>query len=224
MNITIQFMEGEPIFLQTLFTFIKNPSTWLSIASLGIAIWASFQTKKQIELSNKHQLFDRRLKHYLLFKELLLLYKNGNSLINEDMLILNPISIYHFLTSSTIFNRFNRSDNQENVYESDQIVQIELRRSAIEIELIWNNDYGKTAGKFVREYVELLDLLHRQEVYLNLIRTKYPDYEERKRNAESFAKEYHLVECVNNIFKTYIKICDEKIEEKLVKCIEFEAK
>lgn len=39
----------------------------VSIVSVGIALVALFQTKRQIALSNKQQLFDRRLSCFLEF-------------------------------------------------------------------------------------------------------------------------------------------------------------
>ena len=57
--------------------YFTNPETWVSIIAVCLSIIALFQTQKQIKLSNKQQLFDRRIDKYLLFKDLLSLY-NGN--------------------------------------------------------------------------------------------------------------------------------------------------
>lgn len=53
----------------------------LSIVSLTIALVAIFQTKKQIALSNKQLLFDRRLEKYIIIKDLLLLFANNRERI-----------------------------------------------------------------------------------------------------------------------------------------------
>ena len=46
----------------------------VSIVSVGIALVALFQTKRQIALSNKQQLFDRRLSCFLEFNTIYNLY------------------------------------------------------------------------------------------------------------------------------------------------------
>ena len=56
----------------------------LSIITIIIALIALLQTKTQLRLSNKQQLFDRRLKNYTLFRDLFLLYKN-----NHDFMLSN---------------------------------------------------------------------------------------------------------------------------------------
>ena len=47
----------------------------LTIVTIIIATIALWQTQKQIKLGNKQHLFDRRLENYLLFKDLLSLYR-----------------------------------------------------------------------------------------------------------------------------------------------------
>ena len=64
--------------------YIKNPDTWMTIIAVVISIIALFQTAKQTKLSNKQQLFDRRLEKYMLLKDLLILYKNSRGFISEN--------------------------------------------------------------------------------------------------------------------------------------------
>ena len=54
--------------------YFTNPDTWISIIAVCLSIIALFQTHKQIKLSNKQQLFDRRLDKYLLFKDLFVVH------------------------------------------------------------------------------------------------------------------------------------------------------
>ena len=51
--------------------YIKDPDTWLSLLAVVISMIALWQTHRQIKLSNKQQLFDRRLSDYLIVKGLL---------------------------------------------------------------------------------------------------------------------------------------------------------
>ena len=71
MEITVRLLQEEPTLLQSIIDFIQDPSAWLSIISVVIAIMALFQTQRQIKLSNKQQLFDRRLTDYLIAKDVI---------------------------------------------------------------------------------------------------------------------------------------------------------
>lgn len=71
MEITVRLLQEEPTLLQSIIDFIQDPSAWLSIISAVIAVVALFQTQRQIKLSNKQQLFDRRLTDYLIAKDVI---------------------------------------------------------------------------------------------------------------------------------------------------------
>ena len=63
-----------------------------TVVSTVIAVIALVQTRKQIELSNKQNLFKDRIKSYLLIKALINLYKNNKEEIEgekEDNIYLN---------------------------------------------------------------------------------------------------------------------------------------
>ena len=59
--------------------YIKDPDTWLSLFAVVISMIALWQTHRQIKLSNKQQLFDRRLSDYLLLKDLAETYRKGHA-------------------------------------------------------------------------------------------------------------------------------------------------
>ena len=71
MEITVRLLQEEPTLFQHMIDFVQDPSAWLSIISAVIAIVALFQTQSQIKLSNKQQLFDRRLTDYLIAKDVI---------------------------------------------------------------------------------------------------------------------------------------------------------
>ena len=75
MEITVRLLQEEPTLFQRMIDFVQDPSAWLSIISAAIAIVALFQTQSQIKLSNKQQLFDRRLADYMLLNELAATYQ-----------------------------------------------------------------------------------------------------------------------------------------------------
>lgn len=82
--------------------YLKNPDTWLTLIAIIISIVALFQTSKQTKLSNKQQLFDRRLEKYLLFKDLLVLYKDNRKLFVGDENICEMVDFqFAMLTNCT---------------------------------------------------------------------------------------------------------------------------
>lgn len=87
--------------------YFTNPDTWISIIAVCLSIIALFQTQKQIKLSNKQQLFDRRLDKYLLFKDLRLeeFQKRAKESASETNLFDNIEkldSIYHSIIAEKV--------------------------------------------------------------------------------------------------------------------------
>ena len=68
----------------------------VSIVSVGIALVALFQAKRQIALSNKQQLFDRRLSCFLEFNTIYNLYVANKLYLKDDS------TFYH--TNDLIFS------------------------------------------------------------------------------------------------------------------------
>lgn len=66
--------------MEYILSFIKN--NLFAIITASIAIVALLQTHKQIKISNKQYLFDKRLSKYLLAKGLLGLYKDNENLLD----------------------------------------------------------------------------------------------------------------------------------------------
>ena len=61
----------------------------VSIVSVGIALVALFQTKRQIALSNKQQLLDRRLSCFLEFNTIYNLYVANKLYLKDDSRLSN---------------------------------------------------------------------------------------------------------------------------------------
>ena len=63
--------------------FIKSPDFWLSVITALTAVIALFQSQKQVKISNKQELFERRVEKYLIIDELLSLFKNSKSKLEK---------------------------------------------------------------------------------------------------------------------------------------------
>lgn len=62
---------------------LNNWNFWLSLITAMTAILAVVLSVKQISLSNKHHLFERRLKVYMIVSGLVCLYKENRNLIER---------------------------------------------------------------------------------------------------------------------------------------------
>lgn len=207
--------------------FLKNPSTWLSIVSIAIAIFAVFQTGKQIKLSNKQHLFDRRLRNYLLLKELfescrsqqiiLKNTQNPNSLtpkkVRFDFIaltgneLLSPISL-------TIANILAADEQSKFINKLD-----EMKRLATESRLVFPKAFSEQLYAFVMAYVDVLINLFR-DIYLTTpkpvgtIPALSIMLAPRDKTMQEIIAEQYL-----KLLTSYEVIESKKVVEELEKCI-----
>lgn len=196
----------------------------VSIVSVGIALVALFQTKRQIALSNKQQLFDRRLSCFLEFNTIYNLYVANKLYLKDDS------TFYH--TNDLIFSWLtNCADLEEMVLAvSNPLQQKEqktlltkyerLKNSAIEIAMIFDGNAAKTAGEFISSFADLLKTMYQQQVYISKLSQesadKTPlyleDYEEKCRK---MAESLGLFELRNKLEQLDDEIAQECVIEAL---------
>lgn len=66
----------------------------VSVISIIIALIARFQTNRQISLSNKQQLFDRRLSCYLEFNTIYSLYTENKLQLKDESTFITQMTWY----------------------------------------------------------------------------------------------------------------------------------
>lgn len=166
----------------------------VSTVSAAIAIVALFQTKRQISLSNKQQLFDRRLSRYTEVNTIYSLYAANKLQLKDESVF------YH--TNDLIFSWLtNCTDLEEMVlavanplHQKEQKILLtkyeKLKNAAIEISMVFDGDAAEIAGEFVSSFADLLKAMYQQQVYISKLkeqeeRGKTPlyleDYEEKCR-------------------------------------------
>ena len=150
----------------------------VSVISIIIALIALFQTNRQISLSNKQQLFDRRLSRYLEFNMIYSLYTANKLQLKDDS------TFYH--TNDLVFSWLtNCADLEKMVLAvANPLHQNEQKT------LLTKYEQLKIAGEFVSSFANLLKAMYQQQVYISKLkereeRDKAPlyleDYEEQCR-------------------------------------------
>lgn len=145
--------------------FFQNPATWLTIVSIIIALIALLQTNKQIKLSNKQQLFDRRLQNYLLLESLLGSYRDKQEVLEsnqpEKMLNNNNMLAYDLiiLTSNEYLDGAHEIAVAPWAYEVKKkfFTKIDaLNRAAKESKLIFPDNIAEISSKYISSYSGLI--------------------------------------------------------------------
>ena len=132
----------------------------ISVVSIIIALLALFQTKKQISLSNKQQLFDRRLSCYLEFITIYSLYtENKLQLKDESTFYHTNDLVFSWLTNCADLEKMVLAvDNP--LHQKEQKILLtkyeQLKNTAIEISMVFDGDAAEIAGEFVSSFADLL--------------------------------------------------------------------
>ena len=148
----------------------------VSVVSIIIALLALFQTKKQISLSNKQQLFDRRLSRYLEFITIYSLYtENKLQLKDESTFYHTNDLVFSWLTNCADLEKMVLAvDNP--LHQKEQKILLtkyeQLKNTAIEISMVFDGDAAEIAGEFVSSFADLLKAMYQQQVYISKLKER----------------------------------------------------
>ena len=208
-------------------------SDWInigvSIVSLVIATVAIIQTHRQIALSNKQQLFERRLERYIEISKLLRLLKDNIIYLKDDS------SFYH--TNDLIFAWLTNCSELADMgaaladpLQSDKQKQLltiheRLKKSAVEIKMIFSMDLGETMGNFVDLYADLLQEMYQMQIFISKsdeskkMFDRVPTLEEHEKKCKDMANGLGLFKNRDQIIELYDLIEKKnylgEMEEKL---------
>lgn len=165
----------------------------VSVVSIFIALLALFQTKKQISLSNKQQLFDRRLSCYLQFNTIYSLYTaNKLHLKDESTFYYTNDLVFSWLTNCADLEEMVLAVSNPLQQKEQKILLTkyeQLKNSAIEFLMIFDVDTAKIGAEFISSFADLLKVMYQQEIYISKLKEqegKDEGYEEKcKKTAES---------------------------------------
>lgn len=212
MNNTINFI-GDNIF---------------SVITAITAIVAIWQTHKQLKISNKQHLFDKRIEKFLICTGVLSLYSENKMLIKEENkdVPLEVTMLFSGLTNNLYLKDIGNiiNDTHDEKLRIDFLIKLEeLYKVASEIELIFQSRHSKILKEFVLEYRDLLQKLYQYRCVLEKIEKendKKP--QEFVKLQKIFGEEKYREElyyAYKKIEIIYIEIEEKSIIEKVKKQI-----
>lgn len=200
----------------------------LEIITLMVAFVAIFQTHKQIKISNKQHLFDKRIEKFLICTGLLSLYSENKILIKEENkdVPLEVTMLFSGLTNNAylkdIGNIINDTHNEK--IRIDFLIKLEeLYKVASEIELIFPKKHSEILKEFILKYRNLLQRLYSYRCVLEKIEKKNEEKpQEFTKLQKIFPEEKYkedLYDTYRNIETIYKEIKEKNIIEKVKKQI-----
>lgn len=202
---------------------------WFSIITAVTAIIAVFLSWKQTRLSNKQQLFERRLNAHMVVAGLIELYKTNRERLEKidwsEPQLANDFE-FSWLTNNSYMEQHIEVMNHplEQPYQKEFLKKLEeLRLLAKEIQLIFTGKEIIMYADFVIAYQELLFKMYRYQIIidkiekenennpteLNVLQTRFG--EEKYRNELRIAME--------KLSQTYIMIVNNDVDNKMKKQI-----
>ena len=198
----------------------------LTIVTIIIATIALLQTQKQTKLSNKQHLFDRRLENYLLFKDLLSLYRSSRSVLDKENiaeLVEIPFGCLTNCARLEMVYMLIKSPTDDHLRKVFLTKCEELEHSAEETRLIWDESLGELPALFIKQHVQLLKTLYEQQLMIIAAREdsegKIIRHEDMQKRLKESAQNGGLMDAINTIAVTFKEIESTCVEIKLAESI-----
>lgn len=216
--------------MEYILNFIEN--NLFAIITALIAIIALLQTHKQIKISNKQYLFDKRLSKYLLAKGLLELYKDNESFLDytdnpdDESIIVD----YQFtnLTNNNYLKDVTCIINEpkNNEFKNNFLVKIEeLKKLSNEVRFLFQNKNGLLLSNFIMKYQNVLMELYKYQIVLDLMkndeipRKNKPTYNELQKEYGELKHRHRLYDAIDDLKKSYHEVVSKKVINKIEKSI-----
>ena len=216
--------------MEYILNFIDN--NLFAIITALIAIITLLQTHKQIKISNKQYLFDKRLSKYLLAKGLLELYKDNESLLDhaddpDDEVIIVDYQFIN-LTNNNYLKDVTCIINEpkNNEFKNNFLVKIEeLKKLSNEVRFLFQNKNGLLLSNFIMKYQNVLMELYKYQIVLDLMkkneipRKNKPTYNELQNEYGELKHRHRLYDAIDDLKKSYYEVVSKKVINKIEKSI-----
>ena len=193
---------------------LKDWNFWLSIVTITATIIALFQTSRQIKLSNRQSLFDRRISLIIYAKTIYCLLGNSRfSLEKREEGVQFGIAIpFCEITNSSIFEEMaNVVSNplKQPFHRSFLAKKEEIVSKSYEIKMVFKKDDANDLSCLLVCYSELLQSMYKyiialsdMEKYKNEPSFDYKNWEpELEQRADLFSKIKEAYEAFDNVKK-----------------------
>lgn len=202
--------------------YLIDPNFWVSVIAITISIIALFQSNRQAKITNKFNLFERRLEKYLIFKQLLVVYENHKNSLSVRGVVISPEHHATMLTNCVLLeemaNAFEKTINDPENHKIFLTKQEQLQHIAMEISILWNNEDGKLASAFIDKFNELIFKLYQQRITTLGVerRCEREGAPKTFTEIEKFAQDNLLSETVEELRALYELILEKECENKLL--------
>lgn len=200
---------------------------WCTVMTSVAAVVAIGVSVHQIRLSNKQQLFERRLKAYMMANSIISLCKENYVFLSEkrkaEPQFANDL-IFVWLTNNTYME--GQAEAIEHPLEQPFHKELlkkreELRNMAMEFEFIFKGNVASLYGNFLRDYENALAVMYQYEIIIRKMKEeneKYPHTSEVL--SKMFSEEEYrdrLYDALGKLKVSYDTVSQEKNDKQLRK-------
>ena len=200
---------------------------WCTVMTSVAAVVAIGVSVRQIRLSNKQQLFDRRLKAYMMANSIISLCKENYVFLSEkrkaEPQFANDL-VFVWLTNNTYME--GQAEAIEHPLEQPFHKELlkkreELRNMAMEFEFIFKGNVASLYGNFLRDYENALAVMYQYEIIIRKMKEeneKYPHTSEVL--SKMFSEEEYrdrLYDALGKLKVSYDTVSQEKNDKQLRK-------
>ena len=206
---------------------LRDWNFWCTVMTSVAAVVAIGVSVHQIRLSNKQQLFDRRLKAYMMANSIISLCKENYVFLSEkrkaEPQFANDL-VFVWLTNNTYME--GQAEAIEHPLEQPFHKELlkkreELRNMAMEFEFIFKGNVASLYGNFLRDYENALAVMYQYEI---IIRKMKEENEKHPHTSEVLSKmfseeEYRdrLYDALGKLKVSYDTVSQEKNDKQLRK-------
>ena len=206
---------------------LRDWNFWCTVMTSVAAVVAIGVSVHQIRLSNKQQLFERRLKAYMMANSIISLCKENYVFLSEkrkaEPQFANDL-VFVWLTNNTYME--GQAEDIEHPLEQPFHKELlkkreELRNMAMEFEFIFKGNVASLYGNFLRDYENALAVMYQYEIIIRKMKEeneKYPHTSEVL--SKMFSEEEYrdrLYDALGKLKVSYDTVSQEKNDKQLRK-------
>lgn len=204
---------------------LKDWNFWCTVMTSVTAVVALGLSVHQIQLSNKQQLFDRRLKAYMLASSIISLCKENYMWLsgkrddkpqfaNDFIFILLTNNAYMECQAEVIEHPLKQPFHKEFLKKRE-----ELRSMAVEFKLIFKGEVALLYSNFLRDYEKALAVMYQYQI---VIENMEKENSKRPKTSEELSQMFsektfrnRLYDALDKLKESYDAVTQEKVENKL---------